>query len=210
MGLILDILGPETGHLSDPALTPSSRVEQITVVNVPGPYGPNRARPGYLLDHHPTGGVMYGPVLLPVPEDKRGAASGAYGTTHEPRFGQAVRELSWLAHYHGFEAVAIYDRRVGPHHGPDGSDWFNAPPPGWAAWKIIAIDDHATALRSTAGPWTIHVTDGQHNAPEHPDVGPFMISLYSELFGDHATIGAPTWPEVIAAIAAASEALTMG
>lgn len=109
MGMIVFVLRDNLGDFTLNGL--SARHDQLTLVNVDGPFQPTADRPAALLQNHAPG------CLRIVPAQKHGdewvkvpyhhAAGGNYAVTSDSRFSEACEKL--LGHrFYG--AVSIHDR----------------------------------------------------------------------------------------------------
>lgn len=103
MGLIVSILKPAGSNCSAGGV--SARYENLTLVNVDGPFEPTADRPAAYL----KGGNLPGTAIV-VPEENTGKWSmmgGCYVATSDSRFGDAVEKIIG-ARFYG--AVPLHDR----------------------------------------------------------------------------------------------------
>lgn len=102
MGMLAYVYDSPLGNCSNKGL--SSKYKEVCVINVEGPFDPSPEYPAVRLIKRKWGNVVCEPVGL---EDKAKMFGGAYVTTSDSRFGEAVRKLS------GYEfsfPVALHDR----------------------------------------------------------------------------------------------------
>ncbi len=122
MGLIADILKHQGRSYSNGGV--SSKVDQVTIVNAPGPFEPTPDRPAVMLVY---GNVPGSVKAVPAEEITpgvfvTGAASGAVGPMHggtyietsDSRFGETVESLGGpryapVAFHDRFETPAQYE-----------------------------------------------------------------------------------------------------
>lgn len=102
MGLIAYVYDSPLGNCSNRGL--SSQFKEVCIVNIDGPFDPKPDMPAVKLVKRNHGNIVCIPVGL---ESKWTMFGGAYITTSDSRFGEAVRELS--GYEHGFP-VALHDR----------------------------------------------------------------------------------------------------
>jgi hypothetical protein len=111
MGLIANIYRWSLSDCSNGGL--SSRVNEVTLVNVEGPFEPNEDRPAaLLLNGHSMGTVRVVPAVEVAPggsyeAEGRPMMGGAYVATSDARFTEAVERLTGAPFY---GAVALHDR----------------------------------------------------------------------------------------------------
>jgi hypothetical protein len=110
MGLIANIYRWSLPDCSNGGL--SSRVNEVTLVNVEGPFEPSEDRPAaLLLNGHLRGTVRIVPAIEVAPgryePDGHPAMGGAYVSTSDSRFTEAVEKLTGAPFY---GAVALHDR----------------------------------------------------------------------------------------------------
>ena len=102
MGMLAHIYDSPLGNCSNKGL--SSKFKEVCVINVEGPFDPSPDAPAVKLVKRDHGNIVCIPVGL---EDKWTMFGGAYVSTSDSRFNDAVRKLSGYAH--GFP-VALHDR----------------------------------------------------------------------------------------------------
>jgi len=103
MGMLAQIYDSPLGNCSNNGV--SAKCKQVTVINVDGPFEPSDDAPAVkLIKRERIGNVVCVPVGL---EGKWTMFGGAYITTSDSRFGEAVRKLS--GYEHSFP-VALHDR----------------------------------------------------------------------------------------------------
>ena len=112
MGLIANIYRGRFGDCSNGGL--SSRVNEVTLVNVEGPFEPTEDRPAaMLLNGHARGTVRVVPAVevkggaYVYDENRHSMMGGAYVATSDSRFTQAVEKLTGAPFY---GAVPLHDR----------------------------------------------------------------------------------------------------
>jgi hypothetical protein len=114
MGLILNVYGHPRGDFTNGGL--SAKHDEVTVVNVDGPFEPTEDRPAVMLVNHVRDIVS----LVPAKKDENGAwvpdrpdglvgpmMGGNYATTSDSRFASAIEKLVGHRFY---GAVAVHDR----------------------------------------------------------------------------------------------------
>ena len=102
MGMLAHVYDSPLGNCSNRGL--SSKFKKVCIVNVEGPFDPAPDLPAVKLVKRSYGNIVCEPVDL---AGKWTMFGGAYVTTSDSRFHEAVRELSGYAH--GFP-VALHDR----------------------------------------------------------------------------------------------------
>jgi hypothetical protein len=109
MGLIANIYKNNGQDFSNGGL--SSRVNEVTVVNVDGPFEPTEDRPAVLLVEGNARGTV---KVVPALEGGDGWTAwpgsmmgGCYVATSDARFTQAVEDLLGISFY---GAIALHDR----------------------------------------------------------------------------------------------------
>jgi len=102
MGMLAYVYDSPLGNCSNSGL--SSKFTQVCVVNVDGPFDPKPDTPAVTLTKTRYGNLVCIPVGL---EGKWTMFGGAYVTTSDSRFNEAVEKLSGYGH--GFP-VALHDR----------------------------------------------------------------------------------------------------
>jgi hypothetical protein len=102
MGMLAYIYKPPYGECSNKGI--SSRVSEVCVINVEGPFEPSEKAPAVRLTKRPFGNV----VCIPVEVEKKWTMfGGCYVDTSDSRFNEAV---SALAGYKFGFPVALHDR----------------------------------------------------------------------------------------------------
>jgi len=103
MGMIAHVYDSPLGNCSNNGV--SANFKQVCIVNVEGPFDPSDVAPAVrLIKREHAGNIVCIPLGL---EGKLTMFGGAYVTTSDSRFGEAVRKLS--GYEHSFP-VALHDR----------------------------------------------------------------------------------------------------
>lgn len=108
MGLIIDVYRAGRGRdcTNDGV---SSRYDQLTLVNVDGPFEPSEEAPAaWLVKHRTMKGVVYIVCEDPATSTKWPMAGGNFGATSDSRFSEAMRKMTGCESWHG--AAKIHDR----------------------------------------------------------------------------------------------------
>jgi hypothetical protein len=101
MGLIAYVYDSPLGNCSNNGL--SAKFKKVTVTNIEGPFEPSADAPAVELVKLRWGNIVGKPVSL----KGHSMFGGAYITTSDSRFNEAVEKLS--GYEHGFP-VALHDR----------------------------------------------------------------------------------------------------
>ena len=113
MGLIVSVYRDSSRNSDCSNNGISNKHNELTVVNVPGPFEPKEDRPAVLLTKGPLNSVNIKPAKLVddkwVVEDGLFMYGGNAASTSDSRFGQAVEQL--CGYNHSF--VKIHDRLEG-------------------------------------------------------------------------------------------------
>jgi len=87
----------------------SSRYDQLTLVNVGGPFEPSNTAPAaWLVKHRTMPGVVYIVCEDPATSKRAHMAGGNFGGTSDSRFSSEMAKLTGCANWHG--AAKIHDR----------------------------------------------------------------------------------------------------
>lgn len=103
MGLTVYVYRDTLGDCTNGGI--SSKCDQLTLVNVEGPFQPTPEAPAALLDSHIPGLLRI--VPSPVSATRHFSFGGNFAATSDSRFSEACERLSDQRFY---GAVAIHDR----------------------------------------------------------------------------------------------------